>query len=116
MPTDHDDALAAVRALFGREQHGVLCTGHAGSDGWPYGSVVPFALLPDGDVAIFVSDVAEHTRNLEADSRATLLVRKERPTPKPANFTCTKEVGSAKSSSMVLMAATYYTKNIQKHT
>lgn len=78
MPTDHDDALAAVRALFGREQHGVLCTGHAGSDGWPYGSVVPFALLPDGDVAIFVSDVAEHTRNLEADSRATLLVRDSR--------------------------------------
>lgn len=75
MGPDQGDELAAVRALFERERYGVLCTGNALADGWPYGSVVPFALLEDGDVAIFVSDIAEHTRNLLADGRATLLVR-----------------------------------------
>lgn len=73
--TGTDDELIAVRALFARETHGVLCTGHALADGWPYGSVVPYAVLDDFDVAIFVSDIAEHTRNLRADPRATLMVR-----------------------------------------
>ena len=70
-----DEELTAVRALFARETHGVLCTGHAAAGGWPYGSVVPYAVLARGDVAIFVSDIAEHTRNLLNDRRATLLVR-----------------------------------------
>jgi len=69
------DPIQAVRALFARETHGVLCTAHALSSAWPYGSVVPFATLDNGDVAIFVSHIAEHTRNLLADPRATLLVR-----------------------------------------
>ncbi|MGC6488124.1 MAG: HugZ family protein [Planctomycetota bacterium] len=73
--TDTSDDLVEVRALFARETHGVLCTGHALAAGWPYGSLVPYALLDDGDVAVFVSDIAEHTRNLTADPRATLLVR-----------------------------------------
>ncbi|MFN3240944.1 MAG: HugZ family protein [Planctomycetota bacterium] len=69
------DQIQAVRALFARETDGVLCTAHARSSAWPYGSVVPFALLEQGDAVIFVSDIAEHTANLRADPRATLLVR-----------------------------------------
>lgn len=65
---------AAGRALLERERHGVLCTAHAQADGWPYGSVVPYAVLDDGDVVVWISDLAEHTKNLAADPRATLLV------------------------------------------
>ncbi len=70
-----DDPLAAARALFARETHGVLCSAHAPSSGWPYGSVVPYALSDNGDPVVFVSDIAEHTQNLARDPRATLLVR-----------------------------------------
>lgn len=73
--SDQADEIQAVRALFARESHGVLCTAHALSSAWPYGSMVPFAMLDNGDAVIFVSDIAEHTRNLLADPRATLLVR-----------------------------------------
>ena len=77
--SDEADEIQAVRALFARETHGALCTAHAWSSAWPYGSMVPFAMLDNGDAAIFVSDIAEHTRNLLADPRATLLVRDPLP-------------------------------------
>ena len=41
--------------------------------GFPYGSFVTFA-LDDGDVVLLVSEMAEHTKNLRADDRASLLV------------------------------------------
>ncbi len=67
-------ALAAHRALFERTMHAVLCTAHADSAGWPFGSVVPYAVLTNGDAVVFLSDIAEHTRNLQRDPRASLFV------------------------------------------
>jgi hypothetical protein len=42
--------------------------------GHPFGSLVPYALDPQGRPVILVSRLAEHTRNMEADPRASLLV------------------------------------------
>ncbi|MGE3172456.1 MAG: HugZ family protein [Planctomycetota bacterium] len=69
-----EDPVAAARALLERERSAVLCTLHADLDGWPFGSVVPYAVLPDGDVVVFVSDIAEHTKNLQRHPRASLFV------------------------------------------
>lgn len=69
-----DPALADVRALFARERAAVLCSAHAGLDGWPYGSIVPYAMLPEGDPVVFLSDIAEHTKNLSVEPRATLFL------------------------------------------
>ena len=66
----HGDA----RALFDRQQHGVLCSGHHGLGGWPFGSIVPYAVLPEGDAVVFLSDLAEHTKNLCRDGRVCLFV------------------------------------------
>ncbi|MFK7740505.1 MAG: HugZ family protein [Planctomycetota bacterium] len=66
--------LEAVRGLFETQRSGVLCTAHAATDDWPYGSVVPYAMLANGDACVFLSDIAEHTRNLLRTPRATLLV------------------------------------------
>lgn len=63
-----------MRTLFDQQRHGVLCTAHAGLGGWPFGSVVPYAVLPTGDALVFLSDIAEHTRNLRRDGRASLFV------------------------------------------
>lgn len=42
--------------------------------GHPFGSLVPYALDHQGRPVILVSRLAEHTRNLEADPRTSLLV------------------------------------------
>jgi len=43
-------------------------------DGHPYGSIVPLSTLPGGEPLVCISDIAEHTRNLRRDPRASLLV------------------------------------------
>jgi heme iron utilization protein len=65
----------SLRELLLAERHGVLATLSSRRDGWPFASVVPFALTDAGDPLLLLSDLAEHTRNLRADSRASLLVQ-----------------------------------------
>jgi putative heme iron utilization protein len=69
-----DSETRAARALLDKERSGVLCTAHCKKDGWPFGSVVPYAVLPDGDPVVWISDLAEHTKNLDAEPRASLFV------------------------------------------
>jgi heme iron utilization protein len=68
------EEITAARALVGTERHGVLSTAHAREGGWPFGSIVPYAVLPEGDPVVWLSGIAEHTRNLAADPRSCLLV------------------------------------------
>ena len=43
------------------------------ADGWPYGSLVLVAAATDGTPLLLISTLAEHTRNLAADDRVSLL-------------------------------------------
>lgn len=63
-----------ARTLFAQQRDAVLCTAHADLDGWPFGSIVPYAVLPDGDALVFLSEIAEHTKNLRAEPRASLFI------------------------------------------
>lgn len=63
-----------ARILFDQQQNAVLSSAHAGLGGWPFGSVVPYAVTETGDAVVFLSDIAEHTRNLRVDGRACLFV------------------------------------------
>ncbi len=63
-----------MQALVARERHGVLSTAHAEHGGWPFGSVTPYALSATGDPIVLLSELAEHTHNLRADPRSSLLV------------------------------------------
>jgi putative heme iron utilization protein len=42
--------------------------------GYPFGSIVSYAVDERGDPLFVISDLAEHTRNLASDARASLLV------------------------------------------
>lgn len=55
-------------------RHGVLCTISRALEGYPFGSVVPFVLDAQARPVILVSRLAEHTRNIGADPRLSLLV------------------------------------------
>jgi putative heme iron utilization protein len=63
-----------ARALLAKQPVGVLATLSARHGGAPFTSLVPFALSPDGEPLLLLSSLAQHTRNLEADPRASLLV------------------------------------------
>lgn len=59
--------------LIQDSRHGVLCT-LLPEGGEPFGSVVDVLPLPYGDMVVFLSRLAEHRSNLDADPRASLLL------------------------------------------
>jgi len=62
-----------ARTLAAAIRTGTLCTIATDPAGTPYGSLVTFAM--DGPAPVFlISELAEHTKNLRADARASLLV------------------------------------------
>jgi putative heme iron utilization protein len=68
-----------VRTLLAGAGRGSLATVALDPAGYPFGSVVSFGLDASGRPSFFVSTLAEHTRNLQADPRASLLVAEEVP-------------------------------------
>jgi putative heme iron utilization protein len=54
---------------------GVLATVSRKFQGYPFGSVVPYVLDDSACPIILISSLAEHTKNLEADKRVSLLVQ-----------------------------------------
>jgi putative heme iron utilization protein len=68
--TTGQDARRCLRA----HRSGVLATLSAKLGGYPFGSIVPFVLDRDCRPVILISALAEHTRNLAADARASLIV------------------------------------------
>jgi putative heme iron utilization protein len=69
------NAGADARRYLRHHRHGVLSTLSEKLGGYPFGSVVP--CVPDHAACpvIFISKLAEHTKNIEADARVSLLVR-----------------------------------------
>lgn len=68
-PTHGERAATLVAAI----PTGTLCTIAKEPAGFPYGSFVTFAM--DGASPVFfISELAEHTKNLRGDARASLLV------------------------------------------
>lgn len=65
-----DPFLARVAELVKDRRTAALGTLHEGA---PFVSLVPFALVP-GAAVVHLSGLAAHTKNLEADARASLLV------------------------------------------
>lgn len=65
---------------FARGQHvGVLSTISRRVAGFPFGSVSPFILDHEGRPVILISTLAEHTKNISADPRVSLIVQPYSP-------------------------------------
>src|SRR5215216_2986135 len=64
-----------VRALIRSERNAVLCTLSKRNAGWPFGSIAPYAITSAGEPIILISEIAEHTRNIRADARVSLLIQ-----------------------------------------
>jgi len=86
--TAHGDATPAApepshaeraRTLVAAQSRGALSTIAIEPAGTPFGSVVTYGLDTAGAPVFFVSTLAEHTHNLDADPRASLLVIEDTP-------------------------------------
>lgn len=53
---------------------GVLSTHSASEVGYPFGSITPYIVTPEGDIAIYISELAEHTRNIRQNNKVSLTI------------------------------------------
>jgi heme oxygenase (biliverdin-IX-beta and delta-forming) len=72
------DPEKVARSLLRRSRQGALATLMAGS-GDPYCSLVNVASHPDGSPILLISRLAVHTKNIVADSRASLMLDERAP-------------------------------------
>ncbi|CAG0959251.1 Heme oxygenase HutZ [Methylophilaceae bacterium] len=63
-----------ARQFLRSTQNGILSTASVKFEGYPFGSVAPFVLDHDGQPLILISTIAEHTRNIIANCKVSLLV------------------------------------------
>lgn len=57
-----------------QHQYGTLSTHSQRYPSFPFGSVVPYLISPTGQVAIFISHLAEHSKNILADDKVALTI------------------------------------------
>ncbi|MDF3933150.1 HugZ family protein [Pseudomonas citronellolis] len=67
-------AAKNAREMLLKEYRGVLSTQSKKWPGFPFGSVVPYCLDEQGRPLILISRIAQHTHNLQADAKCSLLI------------------------------------------
>jgi putative heme iron utilization protein len=55
-------------------RYGMLSTLSLAESGYPFGSVTPYIINDEGDIAIFISHLAEHTHNIQANPKVSLTI------------------------------------------
>lgn len=68
------DLAARTFELLAANGQGTLATQSIKHDGFPFASVMPYALSNDRTPIFLISSMANHTRNVKADPKACLLV------------------------------------------
>lgn len=63
-----------ARKLMRQMHSGVLSTQSLSIKGFPFGSVTPFFMTEEGDLVIYASDIAQHSRNMKTDPKVSLCV------------------------------------------
>ena len=71
---DNLDRHRSARALLSARKSGVLSTLSVDAEGYPFGSVVPYCFDRQGRPIVLISNIAQHTKNLDADPRLCLTV------------------------------------------
>src|SRR5688572_30293557 len=98
-----------ARTLVAQISTGTLCTLALEPEGYPYGSFVTVA-FDEGNAVFLISALAEHTKNLERDPRASLLVAESGAADPLANGRvtmlgpCTRIEGDASSARAAFLA------------
>lgn len=62
-----------ARALLLRNTEAILSTNSVEMPGYPFGSVVPYCLDGTGNPVILISRIAQHTKNILADPKVSMI-------------------------------------------
>ncbi|NEQ96904.1 MAG: pyridoxamine 5'-phosphate oxidase [Cyanothece sp. SIO2G6] len=76
-------AIPATKTLLQQQSFGVLSTHSVDVAGFPFGSVTPYSLTLDYHPLIYISNIAQHTQNIIADSRVALTILADTPPETP---------------------------------
>ncbi len=68
-----------ARTIVSSQSRAALSTISLDPPGTPFGSVITYGIDSEGRPCFFVSTMAEHTRNIDADPRASVLVVEDTP-------------------------------------
>lgn len=82
------------RTLASLSRVGYLSTHSKKFAGYPFGSVMPYALDEQGRPVVFVSNMAMHTQNMQKDSRVSLLITQEQVSGDPLGAARLTLIGS----------------------
>lgn len=66
-----------ARQLLRAHRYGALSTLSKKFDGHPFGSIMPYLVEHDGSLLILISALAEHTKNIIADPRVSLITHSQ---------------------------------------
>ena len=82
MITDNAKTASAreARQLLRAHRYGALCTLSKKFGGHPFGSITPYLVDHDGSLLILISTLAEHTKNIQNDSRVSLITHNQEST------------------------------------
>lgn len=67
-------ALIGAKLLVRQSDVGVISTISQSIEGYPFGSVTPFISDSEGKLYFYISDIAQHSKNLTADSKMSMTV------------------------------------------
>lgn len=67
-----------ARLMLREHRYGVLSTSSKKFDGYPFGSITPYLTDHDGSLLILISSLAEHTKNIQHDTRVSLITHDQR--------------------------------------
>lgn len=67
-------AIHAARNLVNAKSFGILSTISLKFEGFPFGSVVPYCLDGEGMPIVLISTIAQHTKNLQQNSKCSLTI------------------------------------------
>lgn len=56
------------------EHSGVLSTISVAMEGYPFGSIIPYIMAENGDIIIYASDIAQHSRNMKANPKVSICI------------------------------------------
>lgn len=63
-----------AKTLTRMEHSGVLSTHSLSAKGFPFGSVIPYMMTHHGDIILYASDIAQHSRNMTTNSKVSLCI------------------------------------------
>lgn len=69
-----------ARKMLRAHRYGALCTLSEKFGGHPYASITPYLVDHDGSLLIFISTLAEHTKNIRQDPRVSIIIHNQEDT------------------------------------